>query len=103
MKTVWSIVLVLAVAACASWNSPEQLIAYEQLDYNYIARHTRVVKKSPLFVTYEYKNIRVDEIAPVAAQYCMDQGHRQASLYEITLHPNNARRATFVCKKMERN
>ena len=70
-------------------------------DYNRIAQNAVVVSKSPLYVTYEYKNITVDELAAVAAQYCHDRGEKQASLYDITLHRNNSRRATFVCKKID--
>ena len=87
MKNFFAALLVLGISACAS------------SEYNHIAAHTRVVAKSPNFVTYEYKDIRVDEIAPVAALYCQDRGGKQASLYEIITRPDNSRRATFVCQK----
>lgn len=67
-------------------------------DYNRIAKNTTVVNHSANYVTYEYKNIRVDELAAVAAMYCRDQGGKDASLYDITLHNNNSRRVTFVCE-----
>ena len=67
-------------------------------DYNYIADHVQVVDKNSNYVVYEYMNIRVDEIAPVAALYCNDQGGKQASLYNIELRPNNRRRVVFACK-----
>ena len=86
----------LLLAACAA---ESEKVVWEQPDYNYIAAHTRVVSKSPSYVTYEYKDIRVDEIAPVAALYCQDRGGKQAALYEIVMRPDNARRATFVCQK----
>lgn len=93
--------LVLILSGC---NSPFAFNNANELefnpDYNRIARNVAVVEQSSSFVTYEYKNIRVDEIAAVAALYCQDHGGRQASLYEIILHRNNSRRATFVCKKM---
>ncbi len=86
----------LLVSACSSGTYEERAF---NPDYNYIARNVTVVSKSSAYVTYEYKNVRVDELAAVAAQYCYDRGGRHASLYEITLHQNNSRRATFVCKK----
>jgi len=89
--------LFFLLGACASY---EEEVIFSP-DYNRIAKNTRVVSKSPYYVTYEYKNIRVDEIAPVAAEYCFSRGGLQASLYEITTHRNNARRATFACKKIE--
>ncbi len=89
--------LILLLGACASYEE-EVIIAP---DYNRIAKNARVVSKSPYYVTYEYKDIRVDEIAPIAAEYCYSRGGLQASLYDITMHRNNARRATFACKKIE--
>lgn len=73
--------------------------AYEEPEYNRLAEHITVVGKTSNYVIYEYANIRVDEVAPVAAVYCHEKGGgRQASLYDITLHQNNRRRAVFVCK-----
>lgn len=98
MKNILPLLLLaIGLSACTTENPKAELVFNP--DYNRIARNVTVVSKSPLYVTYEYKNIRVDEIAAVAAQYCFDRGKRQAELYEITMHPNNARRATFVCKK----
>ncbi len=96
MKKLIAFLLPLLVCACA--NEREYAI-WEAPDYNHIAAHTRVVAKSPNFVTYEYKDIRVDEIAPVAALYCQERGGKQAALYEILTRPDNSRRATFVCQK----
>lgn len=83
--------LLLFLVGCSSYN-------YEEPEYNYIASHVNIVDKASNFVVYEYSNIRVDEIAPVAAIYCKDHGGRQANLYDISLWRNNRRRATFVCK-----
>ncbi len=89
--------LLCLLSACAA--EPEKVV-WEQPDYNHIAAHTRVVEKTSNFVTYEYKDIRVDEIAPIAALYCQDHGGKQAVLYDITMRPDHSRRATFMCKKM---
>lgn len=86
------------LASCAP--QTREIAIWEEPDYNYIAANTTVVSKSPLYVTYEYKNIGVEEIAPVAALYCQERGGRQAALYEVTMHRNNSRRATFVCQKV---
>ena len=68
-------------------------------DYNYIAAHVNVIDKSSGHVVYEYSNIRVDEVAPIAAIYCHNNGGgRQATLYDIKLYQNNRRHATFVCR-----
>lgn len=57
-----------------------------------------VKAKSKDFVVYEYKDIRVDELAPLAADYCAEQGFGlKAYLRDIILYRNNLRRATFDC------
>ena len=97
MKRFLMLYLLAVITSCAS-NSEQ--IAWEEPNYNYIASHVRVISKSPTHVVYEYKDIRVDEIAPVAALYCQDRGGKQASLYEITMRPDHYRRATFVCQEI---
>lgn len=84
------------LSACSSFSEPD----YVDPDYNYIADHVIVVEKSPWHVVYEYSNIRIDEIAPVAAIYCANRGGKQASLHGITLRPDHRRRATFVCDEL---
>ncbi|MBE6451868.1 MAG: hypothetical protein E7012_00050 [Alphaproteobacteria bacterium] len=88
----------LLISACSFMddNSP----MWENPDFTYIASHVKVVDKSPTHVVYEYKDIRVDEIAPIAAIYCHDRGGKQASLYEIITRPDNYRRAVFACRKL---
>ena len=78
---LFALLTVAALSACTN-SYPEEELVFNP-DYNRIARNVTVVSKSPKYVTYEYKNIRVDEIAAVAAQYCYDRGQKQASLYEI--------------------
>ena len=93
MRKFLSCLCVVFLSGCSSVIS-----GYQEPKYNYIADHVRVVEQNSNFVVYEYSNIRVDEIAPVAAIYCNDIGGRQASLYDIGLWQNNRRRATFICK-----
>ena len=57
-----------------------------------------VKDKGENFVTYEYKDVRVDELATLAIEYCAYNAQgTQAQLREIILYRNNARRATFDC------
>lgn len=95
MKKVAILCLLAILAGC---NIPTQRELEFNPDYNRIARNVTVVQKASNFVTYEYKNIRVDELAAVAALYCQDHGDRQAVLHDIQLHPNHSRRATFYCR-----
>jgi hypothetical protein len=71
---------------------------YKEPKYNYLADHVNIIEQTSNFVIYEYVDVRIDEIAPLAALYCNDEGGRQASLYDIGLWQNNRRRATFICK-----
>ena len=76
---------------------PER-IEYVEPDYNYLADHINVVEKSSSHVVYEYSNVRVDEVAGVAAVYCYENaGKKKALLYNIITRPDNRRRANFIC------
>lgn len=90
MKKLWLFV-VLLLSACASdeVNGP---------DYNFLAAHMHVIGQTSKYVVYEYSDIRIDEVAPVAAVYCNNQGGKTAELYDIALRPDHRRRATFICK-----
>lgn len=66
--------------------------------YNYLAAHINVIGKTSNYVVYEYGDIRVDEVAPIAAIYCNEQGGKTAELYDIGLRPDHRRRATFICR-----
>ena len=57
-----------------------------------------VVGEGDDFVTYQYKNVRVDEISPLASLYCADVAFGGSPyLREVTLYHNGFMRATFDC------
>lgn len=91
-KIVFSIIAIAALGACATKDDN-----FEP-PYNYLAAHINVVAKTSNYVVYEYGDIRVDEVAPIAAIYCNDQGGRTAELYDIGLRQDHRRRATFICR-----
>lgn len=82
---------VASLVACASDDTFEP-------PYNYLAAHINVIGKTSNYVVYEYGDIRVDEVAPIAAIYCNEQGGKTAELYDIGLRPDHRRRATFICR-----
>lgn len=50
------------------------------------------------FVTYQYRNVRVDEISPLATLYCADvAGGKSSYLREVSMYHNGFMRATFDC------
>ncbi len=81
---------ILLFAAC---------VAHQEFrpDFNKYVDNVVVVETSPSHVIYEYKNIRVDELAMLAALYCQEQNDKKATLSDVVLYKNNARRATFLC------
>ena len=46
---------------------------------------------------YQYRDIRVDEIMPLAARYCHEHGNRTAILRKINLYHGYYRRISFDC------
>ena len=84
------------LAACSYFSSDDEM-AFNP-DFNKYARNVSVSSHSQYEVTYEYKNIRVDELGAIAALYCQDHGEKQAWLDKITLQRNNSRLATFICR-----
>ncbi len=65
---------------------------------NLTANDVFVVGEGSDFVTYQYKNVRVDEISPLASMYCADIAYGGSSyLREVTMYHNGFMRATFDC------
>ena len=57
-----------------------------------------VVSEGSDFVTYQYKNVRVDEISPLASLYCADMTSGSSPyLREVSMFRNGFMRATFDC------
>lgn len=105
-KTLLILPLVLcAVMACANKES-EQIIVSEE---NYVSEadiaHYRenIVEKrrTENYVSYEYQNVRIDEIATLAAYYCEERG-KKAYLREIVMRENHSRLATFDCIDLQK-
>lgn len=94
-------------------SNPVQEGYYTQLDNenSSVDKSTLLVSQRPLaandvfvvgegsdFVTYQYKNVRVDEISPLASMYCADVAYGGSSyLREVTMYHNGFMRATFDC------
>ena len=73
-------------------------VAPEWPEYNRLAVNVNVVEESSSHVIYEYYNVRIDEVAGLAAIYCYDKNNkRRALLQKITTQPDKRRHATFVC------
>ena len=70
----------------------------ENIDRSISADDVFVVGEGEDSVTYQYKNVRVDEISPLASMYCADIAHgRSPFLRDVILFNNGFMRATFDC------
>lgn len=92
-KILFIAFLCFAVASCSSTDKSEsspQMRRYRE--------NISVKAQGADFVTYEYKDVRVDELAPLAVRYCLDNaGGKTAYLREVVMYRNRLRRATFDC------
>lgn len=101
MKKIFlSILAGMALAACAMQNSDKVVGSYYDSDAARYRQNVVEKEQNDAFVTYEYKDIRIDELAPLAADYCASIGNKKAYLREIILYRNNLRRATFDCSTL---
>lgn len=98
MKKLTVILFSCVLSAC-SWMHWGQQNGVPEPDYKRFVNNVKVISESATHVTYEYRNIRVDELAVLAALYCNDQTDKQAYLDKIILQPDHSRRAVFICKQ----
>lgn len=94
-KSIFLSVLLLLTTACRSGFFSSE---YPEPDYERFVHNVTVAESSSSHVVYQYRNVRVDELAVLAALYCHDHGEKKAHLEKILLQPDNARRAYFICK-----
>lgn len=95
MKKSVLLTALLLIASCSAGVSSSR---YPEPDYERFVHNVTIAESSPTHVAYQYRNVRVDELAVLAALYCHDHGERKAYLDKILLQPDNARRAYFICK-----
>lgn len=93
MKKLILVAFVMLMCACSTNRVKTDL--YEN-DADRYAKNILVKESSDDTIIYEYKDVRIDEIAGLAAKHCNKVG-RRAVLQHTYLHKNNKMRATFVC------
>ena len=91
--------LVVFLAACSVIKEP--VVQGYASDYERFFENVVIKEKTPHFITYEYKDVRIDEIASLASRYCDEQGHKYAYLHDAVLFKNMSRRATFDCLELQ--
>ena len=81
-------------------DEPLEKLAYDSA-YDRFLDNVVIKARADNFITYEYKDVRVDELAPIASRYCQEHGNRTAVLRSVILYKNYARRATFDCLRLQ--
>lgn len=98
MKKLCLLPAICLLAGCATKTTNDDLRAVTVEDEVRYKENIVVKAEGQDFVSYEYKNVRVDEIAPLAIAYCFEHADgKSAYLREIVLNKNKARQATFDC------
>lgn len=104
MKNKLKILLALIpiLAGCALGFSDKESVkqAYDS-DYERFFQNVVIKEQTPYYITYEYKDVRIDELAYLASRYCYEQGKKYAYLHDTVLYRNFSRRATFDCLELQ--
>lgn len=99
-KILFLLTTILIISGCATTSQPQR--ADEEVEaYNRLTGNISIKEKGRYSITYEYKDVRVDDIAVLAARYCKETYNTQAHLKSVTLHKNNYRLATFHCHDLQ--
>lgn len=76
----------------------ERVVDIADSDLEMYRRNIVVKTMGDDYVVYEYSNVRIDKVAPLASRYCYETNPgKKAYLRDIYLHKNHKRRATFDC------
>ena len=112
MYKILALFLLFFVNACSTsyYLMDEDVVyndeTYQVKDVRFVAnegeeitqRNVFVVDEGADFVTYQYKEVRVDEISPLASMYCADVARgKDAFLRDVSMFHNGYMRATFDC------
>lgn len=90
----------LGVSACQIPDENIQPVSEaEFLDFASFENKVKIMDRSENSITFEYSDVRIDEVSVLAEQYCQITVGQNAFLDKIILYKNNARRAKFYCYK----
>jgi len=94
----------LLLAGCVVQQTPEPVAvepAYFTASERFL-QNVHIKQADEFGITYEYRDVRIDEIAFLASQYCYEQKGRKAVLFDSQLYKNFSRRATFHCLELQK-
>ena len=95
----------ILIFACTNQNKQINVSSENYISDEDRARYQENIvekRRGENFVSYEYKDVRIDEIAPLAAYYCKQKANKKAHLREIIMRENHSRLATFDCVDLQK-
>lgn len=101
MKNLRILTLLLMVASCAIIQNNKVEDDYYASNIERFMQNVSVKEETSRYVTYEYKDVRIDEVASIAARYCAEHGDKKAFLRQSITYRNHLRRATFDCVNLQ--
>lgn len=76
----------------------ERVVDIADSDLEMLRKNIIVKTMGDDYIVYEYSDVRIDKVAPLASRYCYETNPgKKAYLRDIYLHKNHKRRATFDC------
>lgn len=76
----------------------ERVVNISDADLELYRKNIVVKTMGDDYIVYEYSDVRIDKVAPLASRYCYETNPgKKAYLRDIYMHKNHKRRATFDC------
>lgn len=89
--------LICVSCQSAKKNEPVETSVIKTPDINF-REHVVVKGGDANHIIYEYNDVRVDDVASLAIEYCSRvKPNSRAELHDIYMYKNHKRRATFNC------
>lgn len=102
MKYIKLFVLVFFTVSCSLIRGNDKVEDdYYTNNIERFMQNVSVKEETPRYVTYEYKDVRIDEVSSLAARYCAEHGDKKAFLRQSITYRNHLRRATFDCVNLQ--
>lgn len=89
---------VAEVAPQQSQQKNHRAVSIAESDFEMYRKNIVVKTMGDDYIVYEYSDVRIDKVAPLASRYCYETNPgKKAYLRDIYMHRNHKRRATFDC------
>lgn len=105
-KILLALPFILSLTVSCSANDKQINVSQEDyISAEDVARYQNNIvekRRGPTYVSYEYRDVRIDELTPLAVYYCSEKAPgTKAYLREIIMRENHSRLATFDCLNLQ--